>query len=343
MIISRTPYRISFFGGGTDYPAWYANEEGLVLSTSINKYCYLHCRYLPPFFGIKHRVIWSYIEQVSSVSEILHPAVREGMKYLGFDDTLGLEIQHQGDLLARSGVGSSSSFAVGLIHALTALRGEMITKEALTDKARILEQDVLNEKVGSQDQVAAAHGGFNVISFRGQHEIDVEPVKIPAASRARLEDCLMLFYSGISRHGSKSAQETIEALASKTASLRRMRQMVRQALDILKNPSGVDDFGRLLNESWLLKRELTRSMSTVLIDDMYDKAIQHGALGGKLLGAGGRGFMIFYVPPERQTEVKEALIPYLHVPFKFENQGSVIIYRDPNSLPVYDGDLLIHS
>ena len=161
MIISKTPYRISFFGGGTDYPEWYRKEGGAVLSTTIDKYCYLSCRYLPPFFNIKHRVVWSHIETVSSISEILHPAVREGLRFLGFDDSVGLEIHHQGDLPARSGIGSSSSFTVGLIKALTALRGQMISKYDLARSAIELKQNVLKENVGSQDQVAAAYGGFD--------------------------------------------------------------------------------------------------------------------------------------------------------------------------------------
>lgn len=334
MIISRTPFRISFFGGGTDYPAWYAREEGIVLSTTIDKYCYLHCRRLPPFFGIKHRIVWSYIEAVSSMSDILHPAVREGMRYLGFDDSVGLEIQHQGDLPARSGMGSSSSFAVGLVHALTTLRGENLDRHELALKAIELEQDILKESVGSQDQVAAAYGGFNTISFRGNHEISVRPVSAPEANVRRLEDSLMLFYSGVSHHSSQSAQKTIESLKPKEAMLRRMRQMVYEAADILRRSVNPDDFGRLLHESWMTKRELTSFMTTPLIDEIYAKAMRNGALGGKLLGAGGRGFLIFYVPPEKQAAVREALAHFIHVPFRFENQGSVILYRNPNSAPL---------
>lgn len=332
MIISRTPYRVSFFGGGTDYPAWYMEEGGSVLSTTIDKYCYLSCRFLPPFFNIKHRIVWSHIETTSTISEILHPAVREGLRFLGFDDAVGLEIHHQGDLPARSGIGSSSSFAVGLIKALMALRGQMISKHALALKSIELEQNVLKENVGSQDQVAVTYGGFNVIRFLQNGDIQVEPVTIPPARVLQLQSRLMLIYTGTSRAASEIAADVIANMESKKAILRQMGSMVERALSILNGDASLDDFGRLLHEGWMLKRELGASVTNASIDGIYDVATEHGALGGKLLGAGGTGFMVFYVPPEKQPHVIRALTTCLHVPFKFENEGSSIVYYAANDL-----------
>jgi D-glycero-alpha-D-manno-heptose-7-phosphate kinase len=334
LVISKTPYRISFFGGGTDYPAWYLEEGGAVLSTTIDKYCYISCRVLPPFFNIRHRIVWSHIETVSTISEILHPAVREGMRFLNFDDRVGLEIHHQGDLPARAGMGSSSSFAVGLIKALLALRGQMIDKHGLALKAIELEQNVLKESVGSQDQIATAYGGLNVVRFYQGGEFRVEPVAISDSRKAELEARLLLLYLGTSRVSSEIASKLIENFANRQAALRRMHRMVDQALSILANQSSLDDFGRLLHEAWMLKRELSTAVSTPLVDQVYETATKHGALGGKLLGAGGTGFMVFYVPPDSQASVRQALSAYLHVPFKFENAGSTLIYCQPDDFMV---------
>lgn len=330
MIISRTPYRISFFGGGTDYPTWYLEEGGAVLSTTMDKYCYISCRFLPPFFNIKHRIVWSHIETVSSISEILHPAVREGLRFLRSDDSVGFEIHHQGDLPARSGIGSSSSFTVGLIKALTALRGQMISKHDLALKAIKLEQTVLKENVGSQDQVAAAYGGFNVIHFLRNGDIQVEPVTIPPSRVLELQSRLLMFYTGTNRLASEVAADVVANLQSNKAVLRQMRRMVDQALSILNGSGSLDDFGRLLHEGWMLKRELGSGVTNPLVDGLYKTAIEHGALGGKLLGAGGAGFMVSYVPPEKQPQVRQALSNCLHVSFKFESEGSTLIYYGPN-------------
>ncbi|MBW1783262.1 MAG: kinase [Deltaproteobacteria bacterium] len=327
MIISKTPYRVSFFGGGTDYPAWYLNEGGAVLSTTIDKYCYISCRVKPPFFENKYLIVWSHIEAVSTIPEILHPAVREGLRFLGFNGgEMGLEIHHQGDLPARAGMGSSSSFAVGLIKALTAHLGQMTEKHELALKAIELERSILKENVGSQDQFAAAYGGFNRIHFLRSGEIRVEPVIIPSEKMSALESRLMLFYTGTSRLGSEIAGEVIANLDKKQTVLRKMRGMVDEALSILCKQEDLNDFGRLLNESWILKRNLASNVSNPAIDKVYTKAIENGALGGKLLGAGSSGFLIFYVPLEKQEDVKDALGGYLHVPFKFEDEGSTIIY-----------------
>ena len=329
MIISRTPYRVSFFGGGTDYPQWYRKEEGAVLSTTIDKYCYLSCRYLPPFFPVTHRVVWSHIEAVSAISEILHPAVREGLKHLGFDDSHGLEIYHQGDLPARSGIGTSSSFSVGLINALTGLRGESISKHELAMSAIELEQTRLKENAGSQDQVAAAYGGFNVIRFEPTGEIHVQPVPGNQERLAELKSNLMLYYLGTSRLGSEISGQMLKRLDQNSEHLRQMRAMVDVGVEILTGSESLDTFGRLLDEGWRRKRELGADVTNPTVDSIYETAVRCGALGGKLLGAGGSGFMLLYVPVERQMAVKESLSRYMLVPFEFETDGSRLIYSAP--------------
>jgi D-glycero-alpha-D-manno-heptose-7-phosphate kinase len=328
MIITRTPYRISFFGGGTDYPAWYRKEGGAVLSTTIDKYCYITCRVLPPFFTIRHRVVWSHIETVSSISEILHPAVRAGLRYLGFDDSTGIELHHQGDLPARSGIGSSSSFSVGLIKALLALRGRSVEKHALALAAIEFEQDFMKEIVGAQDQVASAYGGFNRIDFHPDGTIEIVPLEIGASYLADLESRLLLFFTGTNRLSTDIAREFVQGLGQREAQLRLMRRLVDQATNLLRSERDLDDFGRLLHENWILKRELSDRVTNALIDRVYGVALDHGALGGKLLGAGTSGFMVFYVPLERQRSVVEALGAYLHVPFKCESEGCRLIYQD---------------
>ncbi len=324
MLSSRTPFRISFFGGGTDYPAWYLKEGGAVLSTTIDKYCYLNSRYLPPYFNIKHRIVWSHIETVNSISEILHPAVRGGLHLLGFDDTAGLEIHHQGDLPARAGMGSSSAFAVGLVNALTHLKGQKIGKKELALKAIELEQNVLKEHVGSQDQVAAAYGGLNLILFGKNGDIEVKPVEISIARLRDLESRLMLFYTGMNRLASEVASGIIGNMPQKRQTLLKMRGMVDKAHSILTGSEDLDHFGRLLHEGWSLKRDLSDGVSNSKIDSVYETAIKHGALGGKLLGAGGAGFMVFYVPLTRQENVRRALSGYLDVSFRFETHGSMV-------------------
>ncbi|KAF5415372.1 MAG: hypothetical protein C5S49_05905 [Candidatus Methanogaster sp.] len=254
MIISKTPFRISFFGGGTDYPAWYLKEGGAVLSTTIDKYCYITCRVLPPFFDNKYRIVWSYIENVSTIPEILHPAVREGLRFLGINGDVGLEIQHQGDLPARAGMGSSSSFAVGLIKALTALSGQIIGKNDVAIKAIELEQKILKENVGSQDQIAAAYGGINVIRFKENGVFRVEPVTISESRIKEFESHLMLLFTGSSRLSSEVAGDVITNLEKKGAVLRKMQKMVDNALSILNGKGEIDEIGKMLNENWMLKR-----------------------------------------------------------------------------------------
>ncbi len=326
MVISKTPYRISFFGGGTDYPQWYSKHGGTVLSTTIDKYCYITCRVLPPFFAHRYLIVWSHIEAVSTLSEILHPAVREGLKYLGVNGESGLEIHHQGDLPARAGMGSSSSFSVGLIKAVMAHQGKMIGRHDLALKAIDLEQNILKENVGSQDQVAAAYGGFNHISFFPNGEIRVEPVIMDSERLAALESSMMLIYTGTSRLSSEVAGAVIANLDKKQDEMKQMSRMVDQGLAILNGQGSLDDFGYLMHENWLLKQSVNENTSNDVVNRIYDSALKHGALGGKLLGAGASGFMVFYVPPEKQTAVRAALGGYLHVPFKFEHEGSSIVY-----------------
>lgn len=326
MAISRTPYRISFFGGGTDYPDWYRQHGGAVLSMAVNKYCYISGRHLPPFFGIRHRIVWSHIETVGAISEILHPAVRAGLDSAGFDDEEGVELHHQGDLPARSGIGSSSAFAVGLINVLHAMRGTTISNGDLARAAIDLEQNKLKETVGCQDQIASAYGGLNVIRFNRDGSFDVDPVNLPDAIRSELEKSLMVFYTGTTRLSSSIAKQLISNLASKTNNLRRMQEMVPEAVDLLRR-GDIEDFGQLLNETWMLKRTLTGSISTTAIDRIYEDAVRGGALGGKLLGAGGAGFMVFVVPPSKQRQVRETLSHLIHVPIRIDFSGSTIIYR----------------
>ncbi len=326
MAISRTPYRISFFGGGTDYPDWSRKHGGAVLSMAINKYCYITGRHLPPFFGIRHRIVWSHIETVSAISEILHPAVRAGLQATGFDDDEGVELHHQGDLPARSGIGSSSAFAVGLINVLRAMRGVSIERYELALAAIDLEQNKLKETVGCQDQIASAYGGFNVITFNPDGSFDVAPINLSDGQRDEFEQRLMVFYTGTSRLSTALAKQLVDNIDGKTKSLKRMQAMVPEAVDMLRR-SDFEAFGHLLHETWTLKRSLTGAISTTTIDRIYDDALRAGALGGKLLGAGGAGFMVFVVPRENRDRVRAALSHLISVPVRADFTGSTIVYR----------------
>jgi len=331
MIVSKTPFRISFFGGGTDYPAWYRNKGGAVLATTIDKYCYISCRYLPPFFEHRYRIVYSKIETVSEISQIQHPAVRAVLEMLKYDH--GLEIHHDGDLPARSGLGSSSSFTVGLINAVTALNGRYISKDELANQAIYIEQEALRENVGSQDQISVAHGGFNRIEFKRDNTYDVTPVVLPKLKLEQLERSLMLFFTGVTRFSSDVAKMQIENFKKREAELMRMESMVTDALSILNGSTNhFDDFGRLLGESWKYKRSLSEKVSTQEIDDIYETAISAGALGGKLLGAGGGGFLLFYVHPDKQPFVRDRLKNLINVPFNFETSGSRVVLYQPHGL-----------
>ena len=327
MIISRTPFRISFFGGGTDYPVWYRENGGMVLGTTIDKYCYITCRYLPPFFEHKHRIVYSQTELVRDIDEIRHPSARETLRFMGI--TEGVEIHHDGDLPARTGLGSSSSFTVGLLHVLYALKEIMPSKMQLARDAIHIEQNMIKENVGSQDQVLAAFGGLNRIDFSGEHHIEVCPVTIKSQRLELLQNHLMLFFTGFSRTASEIAGEQIEQTPNKKRELTEMCRMVDEAINILNGEGDLSEFGKLLHESWQLKRRLTDKISTPYIDYVYETATRAGAIGGKLLGAGGAGFILFFVKPELQPKVKESLRGLLCVPFCFESSGSQIIFYEP--------------
>jgi D-glycero-alpha-D-manno-heptose-7-phosphate kinase len=328
--ISRTPFRVSFFGGGTDYPEWYLENDGCVLSTTIDKYCYISCRYLPPFFDVRHRIVWSHIETVQTIGEILHPAVREGLRHLGFDDSKGMEIHYQADLPARAGMGSSSSFAVGLIHALRDLRGERPTPKELAEAAIDLERNRLKEVGGIQDQVAVASGGLNVIRFRRSGEIEVNPIRLSPERAEELSGNLMLFFTGTSRMSSDLAAQVQANIASRSNELHAMNRQVEEGLTILENGGTLDAFGSLLHRAWETKRRLGDAVTNTEIDRIYQLAIDSGALGGKLLGAGGSGFMLFYVPYDRQDAIRAALRDKLCVPFGFDHTGSIMLHRPPD-------------
>lgn len=336
MIISKTPHRISFFGGGTDYPSWYLEYGGKVLGVAIDKYCYISCRELPPFFKHRHRIAYSKIETVTSIDEIQHPSARETLRYFietlrYFDNGMGLEIHHDSDIPARSGMGSSSSFTVGLVKTLYALMGKAISKQNLFKEAIHIEQNLIKENVGSQDQVWAAVGGLNRIDFLQNGEIIVTPV-IMKENRLRLfEQKFMLFFTGISRYASEIAGDKIQNLQKRKEELVKMMELVDEAYKILT--SGKDDFtdfGKLLNETWLLKRKLSNRITNSEIDEIYEIAIKNGAVGGKLLGAGGGGFILFYVETENQERLQKALNNLLHVPFNFDFSGSEIMVYKPD-------------
>ncbi len=331
MIISRTPFRISFFGGGSDYPTWYREHGGVVLATTIDKYCYISCRYLPPFFEHRYRIVYSRIESVRELSEIEHPAVRAVLSWL--DCQQGLEIHHDGDLPARAGLGSSSSFTVGLLNAINAIYGRRISNEQLANDAIYVEQELIQENVGSQDQISAAFGGFNKIEFRTDGDFNVNPVILPAVKLWELQSHLMLFFTGISRMASEIAKTKIENLRHKVAEVSRMTQMVEEAINILSRRDGsMTDFGQLLDEAWSYKRRLSDRVSSPVIDEIYETAKKAGAIGGKLLGAGGGGFLLLFVEPDHQVHVRERLASLIHVPFQFENSGSRIVLYQPNGL-----------
>lgn len=331
MIVTRTPFRISFFGGGTDYPAWYHEHGGVVLATTIDKYCYISCRYLPPFFEHKHRVVYSKIENVKSIGEIEHPAVRAVLGWAKCER--GLEIHHDGDLPARSGLGSSSSFTVGLVNALCALDGRYISKEDLARNAIHIEQKIIGESVGSQDQISAAYGGLNRIEFRQNDTFQVSPIILPRERLDELQNSLMFFFTGVSRIAAEIAQSKIDNFRNRVTELKRMGEMVDEAIGILQTPGiPLDEFGKLLDESWRYKRSLSDRVSTREIDQIYEEALKVGAAGGKIIGAGGGGFLLLFVRPELQDKVRSRLHHLVHVPFQFENSGSRVVLYQPNGL-----------
>ena len=327
MIITRTPYRISFFGGGTDYHTWYQEHGGSVLSTTIDYYCTLMCLHKPPFFDKKHRISWREIEEVNEASDINHPVVREVLKHMNIER--GIEMHYQGDLPSRSGLGSSSSFTVGFLNAMYGLRGQMSTKQQLAAEAVYIERELLKENVGVQDQIAAAYGGFNKIDIHQDGSFDVNPVMASQIRINELKGNLMLFFTGISRNATDIAKNQVKVATKKKNELNEMMKMVDEATNILTSEQDINDFGKLLHETWMIKRGLTKDISTDFIDDIYKKARDAGATGGKLLGAGGGGFVLFFVKPEYQPKVLEALSDFLWVPFDFERRGSHVAFYSP--------------
>ena len=329
MIITRTPFRISFFGGGTDYPLWYRENGGTVLATTIDKYCYISCRYLPPFFAHKHRIVYSRIENVRQIGEIEHPSVRAVLSWMHWER--GLEIHHDGDLPARSGLGSSSSFTVGLIHAISALRGKYVSKEELASSAIHVEQEIIQESVGSQDQISAAFGGLNRIHFRRDGGFDVDPLVLPKERVEELQACLMVYFTGLSRLAPEVAKSKLDNFPERRTELARIGEMVEEAVRILRQPgASLDDFGRLLDEGWRHKRSLSDKVSNPDIDQLYESARHAGASGGKILGAGGGGFLLLFVHPDRQAKVREKLSALVQVPVKFERSGSRVVLYQPD-------------
>ena len=325
MIISKTPYRISFFGGGSDYPSWYTKNGGAVLSTTIDKYIYISCRDLPPFFEHKYRIVWSQMETVKDIKQIKHKAVKEMLKYFKIKN--GLEIHYDGDLPARSGMGSSSVFVVGLMNLLNNFLGKKIDKKKLAQRSIHFEQKILKEAVGSQDQIAATFGGFNKIIFKTNNEFNVRRIIIPKKILKELNENLFLVYTGLTRNAQDIASEYVHKLQkSKRSNILEISNFVKEGEKILKK-GDLSEFGKLLHESWIEKKKLSPSISNSIIDNIYDVAIKKGALGGKLLGAGGGGFLLFYAPQSRQKDIIKAFRKLITIPFKFTNKGSEIMFN----------------
>ena len=326
MIITKTPFRMSFFGGGTDMPTFFNEHGGAVISTTFDKYCYVTVRHLPQFFDYTSELVYSKIEQVNSIDQIEHPLVRNAIKFLDMHE---LRINYESDLPARTGLGTSSSFAVGLLNAFYALKGKYASKKQLADEAIYVERELCKESGGWQDQIAASFGGFNRIDFK-DNGYEVSPIIISPKRKKQLNDNLMLFFTGFSRFSSEIQQSTVSSIKDKTAQLKEMLALVDKAQEVLVNDkSDLDDFGRLLDKTWRLKRQTGAKISTGSIDELYEKGIEAGALGGKLLGAGGGGFLVFYVQPEKRESVLKAMKDLLYVPFEFENGGTQILYYAP--------------
>jgi D-glycero-alpha-D-manno-heptose-7-phosphate kinase len=331
MIISRTPFRISLFGGGTDYPAWYRRHGGAVIGTTIDKYCYISLRQLPPFFEHRHRIAYSKIETVREITEIQHPAVRAVLQQLKVQE--GLEIHHDGDLPARSGLGSSSSFTVGLLNAISALRGRMVAARELATAAIRIEQEVLQESVGSQDQIWAAYGGTNVINFLPDDTFQVTPLIMSVERRKELQASLALYFTGLSRFATSIAAKKIANFAVREQQLSAIASMVPEAVDILSDDRRpLSELGALLHEGWQLKRQLADAVSTPVIDEIYEAGRAAGALGGKLLGAGGGGFLLFFIDPAKRAALRERLAKLIEVQVEIGSPGSKIVVYEPSGL-----------
>lgn len=326
MIITKTPFRMSFFGGGTDMESYFKENYGAVLSTTFDKYCYVNVRHLPRFFDYETELTYSKIERVSSIDDIMHPAIRNAMKMLDMHE---IRLTYEADLPARSGLGTSSSFAVGMLNAFYALKGKYADKKKLADDAIFLERELCQEMGGWQDQIAASYGGFNRINF-GPDGYEVLPVIISPERKKQLNDNLLMYFTGFTRFSSDVQKANNITVEEKKNQLKQMYELVDEAEAVLTdNNRDLDDFGRLLDKTWRLKRETGAAISTESIDELYERTIAAGALGGKLLGAGGGGFFVFYVQPEKRQAVMDCMNSLLYVPFKFENGGTRVIHYSP--------------
>ncbi|MCI8938508.1 MAG: kinase [Dorea sp.] len=331
MVITKTPFRMSFFGGGTDMEEYFTTYGGSVLSTTFDKYCYVNVRHLPPFFEYKTELVYSKVERVRCIEDIKHPAIRYAMKEMNMHD---LRLTYEGDLPARSGLGTSSSFAVGMLNAFYALKGKYADKKKLADEAIYLERVLCAEAGGWQDQIAAAYGGFNKIIF-GAEGYEVNPVIISPIKKKELNNNLLLFFTGFTRFSADIQSKNQQSSNEKISRLKEMNSLVEEAERVLVSREGsLNEFGRLLDYSWKLKKQTGKGISTSGIDELYRAGIAAGALGGKLLGAGGGGFLLFYAEPEVQEEVKEAMKELLHIPFQFENSGTRVIYYTPETYEI---------
>lgn len=326
MIITKTPFRMSFFGGGTDMPAFFNEHGGAVISTTFDKYCYVNVRHLPPFMPYFSELVYSKIERVNNIDAIVHPLIRECMR---LHDIHEIRLTYEGDLPARTGLGTSSTFAVGMLNAFCALKGKMMSKAQLAQEAIHVERDILQEHGGWQDQVAAAFGGLNRIDFK-DNQFKVSPIVIHPDRKAQLDNSLILFYTGVTRFSSEVQKDTFSKPEEKKVQLKEMLSLVDDAQAILEDKNAdLNDFGRMLDHTWKLKRGTGSKVSNGSIDELYERGIKAGALGGKLLGAGGGGFLLFYVEPDKQQNVIDALDDLMHVPFNFENEGTSIVHYNP--------------
>ena len=326
MIITKTPFRMSFFGGGTDMEEYFRENQGAVLSTTFDKYCYVTVRHLPRFFGYTSELAYSKTERVKAVDEIQHPAIRNAMKMLDMHE---LRLSYDADLPARSGLGTSSSFAVGMLNAFYALKGKYADKKKLADNAIYLERVLCAEAGGWQDQIAASFGGFNRINFSADG-YTVKPLIISPQRKEMLNNNLMMFFTGFTRFSSDVQKANAAAKQDKSAQLREMYQLVGEAERVLTDKDcDLNEFGRLLDYTWKLKRQTGSAVSTENINRLYAKGMAAGAIGGKLLGAGGGGFLVFYVPEEYQESVRNAMSDLLYIPFKFENGGTQVVHYTP--------------
>jgi len=324
MVISKTPYRISFFGGGTDYPSWFNKNEGHVISASIDKFLYISCRHLPPFFDHKIRLVYSKIEEGNKVSDLKHKSAKAVLKYLNINKDI--EIHYDGDLPARSGIGSSSAFTIGLLNALYSYKNKQISKKNLATKGIFIEQKIIKENVGSQDQIATSFGGLNYIKFKKNSSFNVNKIKFNDNVKKKLFKNILLFHTGIFRTADDISKDYINKLNLKSKYMYSIYDIVNEAKKNLES-GNIDDFGKLLNETWMMKKQISKLITNNYINEIYNQAIELGAFGGKLLGAGGGGFMMFYMPQKKQKLLINKFSKLLHVPISFENNGSSIVYK----------------